>query len=330
MNLKGKRILFFTASFMGFQFDIKKCLDAQGAKVEWFDERMSDKTLNKIIVRLDRDALSRKISKYYNDILNNVRTNHYDYVLFVNIEAATRSILMHYKEAFPDAKFILYEWDSIRNQKNAKENLDLFDIVWTFDRNDSKEYGIRFLPLFYLDKYARLEKRNNYKNKILFVGTTHSDRYRFIKTIEKQVCKNNEKSFLWFYFPSKLLYYKMWFSDRAFRSSSRMSDFRFSVLNEDELLKEVEQSEIIVDAQHPKQTGLTMRTIEALGSCRKLITTNADIENYDFYNPHNILLVDRINPVVTDDFLNSRYEDVPEEIYRKYSLTSWVKTIFGS
>ena len=112
MDLKGKRILFFTASFMGFQYDIKACMEAHGAIVDWYDERMSEGTLNKIIVRLNRDALSRKINKYYNTILESIKNREYDYVLFVNIEAATKSILIRYRETFPTAKFILYEWGS--------------------------------------------------------------------------------------------------------------------------------------------------------------------------------------------------------------------------
>ena len=117
---KRKRILFFTASFMGFQFDIKECLEKHGAQVDWFDERMSDKTLNKIIVRIGRDALSRKINKYYCKILDKIKDRKYDYVLFVNIEAATSSIIIKYRNCFKSAKFILYEWDSIRNNKTRR------------------------------------------------------------------------------------------------------------------------------------------------------------------------------------------------------------------
>ena len=35
-----------------------------------------------------------------------------------------------------------------------------------------------------------------------------------------------------------------------------------------------------------------MRTIEMLGAL-KMITTNAEIQNYDFYHPNNICIVDR-------------------------------------
>lgn len=329
-NLQGKKILFFTASFMGFQYDIKKCLESFGAKVDWFDERMSEDTLTKIIVRLNRKAISHKINKYYEEILNSITGNKYDFVFFVNIEAATKVIITKYRKAFPNAKFILYEWDSIRNNKNALDNLSIFDEVWSFDKNDCNEYHIKFLPLFYLDKYAYLKKKEKYSYKLLFVGTTHSDRYTFVKAIEKQVCKKGEQSFLWFYFPSKLLYYKMKLTDKKFRLTSSKKDFKFETLHQEELLRIVEDSEIVVDAQHPKQSGLTMRTIETLGARKKLITTNKDIVNYDFYCRENILVVDRCNPVVTEEFLNSKYREISETIYKKYSLYGWLSTIFCS
>ena len=47
-------------------------------------------------------------------------------------------------------------------------------------------------------------------------------------------------------------------------------------------------SRCILDAPQAGQVGLTIRTIECLGAKRKLVTTNSDIKNYDFYNENNI------------------------------------------
>ena len=41
----------------------------------------------------------------------------------------------------------------------------------------------------------------------------------------------------------------------------------------------------VLDIEHPKQVGLTMRTFEVLASGRKLITTNRSIINHEFYDP---------------------------------------------
>ena len=70
-----------------------------------------------------------------------------------------------------------------------------------------------------------------------------------------------------------------------------------------------------------------MRTIETLGAKKKLITTNKQIIEYDFYNPANVLVVDRKNPVIPDVFMITPYVEIPQEIYNKYYIDSWRDTL---
>ena len=67
-----------------------------------------------------------------------------------------------------------------------------------------------------------------------------------------------------------------------------------------------------------------MRSIEILGLKRKFITTNEDIVNYDFYNPRNILVIKRDDPQLDMDFFYTPYEELSEEVYKKYSLENWI------
>lgn len=330
MDLQGKKILFFTAVFQGFQNDIKQALESLGAEVDFFDERVSSSTISKAIIRINRNYLSVKINKYYEKIISNIRKNHYDFVFFINIEAASKKIIEKLKYSQPKAKFILYEWDSIRNNNHAKGMLEAFDVVWSFDKEDCKKLNLNFLPLFYNTEYTKIKKPSLfYKYDFCFVGTIHSDRYKIVRNICDQAKVDGYNCFCWYYFPSKLLFYKMWFSDPRFRQIANPKDFQYKSLSKHQLVNIVEQSNIIIDVQHPNQTGLTMRTIESVGAQRKLITTNAHIREYDFYNPNNILIIDRNNPIVPNSFVETPYQELPTEIYTKYSLKSWLKTIFA-
>jgi hypothetical protein len=67
-----------------------------------------------------------------------------------------------------------------------------------------------------------------------------------------------------------------------------------------------------------------MRTLEVLGARRKLITTNAEVVHYDFYDPKNILVVDRENLKIPPDFLKSEFRPLPDFIYQKYSLKGFL------
>ena len=71
--------------------------------------------------------------------------------------------------------------------------------------------------------------------------------------------------------------------------------------------------------------GLTMRTIELLGLQKKIITTNIDIVNYDFYNPVNILIIDRDSPKINKEFFTTPFTPIPQEIVSKYIISNWLK-----
>ena len=97
----------------------------------------------------------------------------------------------------------------------------------------------------------------------------------------------------------------------------------------EEVMNYMECSSILLDIQKENQEGLSFRVFEALGYEKKLITTNKDIVNYDFYNPNNILIIDRENPHIPKTFLNTSYSTVSENIIKKYRRESWIQQVFG-
>src|SRR5690606_2744456 len=96
-----------------------------------------------------------------------------------------------------------------------------------------------------------------------------------------------------------------------------------------EVIKYIENSSVLLDIQKENQEGLSFRVFEALGYEKKLITTNKDIVNYDFYNPQNILVIDGVLPVIPKDFLDTKYVQVSEKIKDKYRREFWIKKVFG-
>ena len=85
----------------------------------------------------------------------------------------------------------------------------------------------------------------------------------------------------------------------------------------------------IFDIEHPLQRGLTIRSIEALGAGKKLITTNKSIVEEDFYNPKNIYILDRESLLeIPLSFFDSPFQPIAEDIYYKYSISGWIDEIF--
>lgn len=314
MFLQGKRILFFSAHLFGYQNDIRLAMESVGAIVDYYDERPANNFLVKGVIRINRNLLAGYINHYYNKIIKETLQKEYDYVFFIKGESISASNVRRLKQFHPEANFIIYHWDSIANNSNAQNLLPYFDRVFSFDKIDCERLGLHFLPLFYTPDYANIPYYDKeIKYDMLFVGTTHSDRYKLVKRIEEQIIKMGGLCLTWFYFPSKILYYKMKIQNSYLRQIP-VHTFHFKPMSKELLLQLYAGSRIIIDVQHPKQTGLTMRCIETLGAKRKLITTNYYITEYDFYNPDNILVVDRNLPYVPEKFLNEPYRDTPKEI----------------
>jgi len=74
------------------------------------------------------------------------------------------------------------------------------------------------------------------------------------------------------------------------------------------------------------QSGLTMRTFEALGCGCKLLTTNHSIFHESFYNDQIIKFIDKGDIVLNVDFIKNTYKNIDQ--FDEYSINKWVRKIF--
>ena len=330
IDLNNKRILFFAPNFFGYDKEIRKKLQEYGALVDLYDERPSSGFFVKAIIRLNKKILSKYINRYFNKIIVTNQNKKYDFVFFIKGEVLTPSIIKKIKESFIGAKFILYLWDSIDNYKSIKETLFLFDKTFTFDLTDSRKIELLiFRPLFYIDGFKDIgqSKSQSFVYDLLFIGTVHSDRWNFLKKVREEAKKHNFKVYYYLYIQSPIIFIFRKIFDKKFRTIPT-NDIKFFSIPKSEILSLTKNSKVIVDIQHPKQTGLTIRTFEVLGARRKMMTTNPDIKLYDFFNPNNIAILDRDNPHIESSFWDSEYYDIEEQLYYKYSIEGWLDDIF--
>lgn len=328
-DLKNKKILLFCPRFFNYETEIKKELENQGAIVDYFDERFGNSSINKIIIRLNISFLLKILSKkYYKNIIDNQLKKDYDYIFFINAETILPETLEIMKKTYKNSEFILYMWDSIKNKPRTNELLEYFDKIYSFDKKDTLiNEKIKFLPLFYINSYSP-QKVDKFIYDISFVGTIHSDRFKILNQLKKECIDKNIKYYFYLFFQNKRIILLKKLIDKNLKglTSKDISDKKLTH-------KEIEDisntSKAIIDIQSPNQSGLTMRTFEiALGLRKKLITTNENIKEYDFYNPNNILVIDRKNIKIDYSFFQKEYTELDERIYEKYSLENWVKVIF--
>src|SRR5690606_20510985 len=121
----------------------------------------------------------------------------YDFVFFLKAEVITLNKLNELKYTQPNAKFILYLWDSIKNCESVTELFTSFDKIVSFDRKDVTNNSFMiFRPLFYLDDYVKISnsiKKPTYD--ITFIGTGHTDRFSLVMRIKEYCNQYNLKGY---------------------------------------------------------------------------------------------------------------------------------------
>ena len=100
-------------------------------------------------------------------------------------------------------------------------------------------------------------------------------------------------------------------------------------INHENLPEFYKRTKVILDLMRENQYGLSFRVFEAMALEKKIITDNEKIKNYDFYNPNNILILNKDFSNITKEFFETPYQSLPEEIYKKYTLKKWVERVFN-
>jgi len=248
-----------------------------------------------------------------------------DTVLVIRGSSLSSRILEFMKNYFSsDCKYIMYQWDGIKNNKDALKIANYFDRVYTFDINDSKEYGWTYRPLFYCDKLVDSLKKDI---DISFVCSLHSQRAIIMDKLKK-ICSDKSIKFYPHMYCNRFAYFKWkYIGKKEEYKNTNDKDVVFKSLSLKETYELYGKSKVVVDYTHPGQTGFTMRTIEALGNRCKLITNNTYIKDADFYDPNNIYVYSGTDINIPENFLETEYSELSSDMYNYYSIKGWINSL---
>ncbi|MDR1877015.1 MAG: hypothetical protein LBQ84_05265, partial [Flavobacteriaceae bacterium] len=213
-------------------------------------------------------------------------------------------------------KMIAYHYDGIRRMPSISNTFDYFDKVYSYDKKDAKKYNLEFIPNFIYEQDS-FEKDKKLKNA--FNISSLDKRTPILEKIAHALDVKN--------FPYEFIVVNRRQLNLYIPKIKTKINYLNELVTRETVLEKIRNSSIMIDIQRPEQIGLSFRAFESLGYHKKLITTNKDIVNYDFYNPDNILLIDPENIEIPDDFLNSEYQEIPQHILDKYNVKNWVKKI---
>ncbi len=328
--MKQKRILMFCTGFFGYDKRLAGAFRSAGYEVDLFDERPGTGFLHKSCIRFNVSLYRPVIRKYIRSVIEKVKENEYDYIFVVKGEGITEEAIEMLREAFPKAKTILYLWDSVQNIPECVDRMRHYHKVFTFDPEDAKKYSLGFRPLFYAEEYESYDsdKPAEYWYDVSFIGTAHTDRPYIVNAVSDLCQKQNKKCFSFLYSPHIMVYYFNRLFNPYYRKVKK-EDLSFSPMSSDRIREIYDHTRCVLDVEHSGQRGLTMRTIELVGMKKKIITTNRLIQNYDFYHPANVCILDRANPVIDESFWEQEYQSVPKKIQERYTLRSFVRELLS-
>lgn len=270
-----------------------------------------------------RGILDRKIAiNRQKDFFETHKYKKYNYIFVLVGRGLEKDLFEGFLQTQPQAIKILYLWDDVKRVENFNAIKDSFDYIWSSDFADYVQYGFHFLPLFYCDSY-----RYHGEEKIFDIsvtGSLHSDRQVILEKILKEYLPQNQ--YVWYarMVPPRSQAVKLWIKGKG-SFPFYMSYQQIPLQENADILK---KSRVVLDMPFASQTGLSIRTFEALAAQTKIITTNTHIKAYDFYNASNIQIIDRNQPFIEPDFMKIPYQPPIESLVERYSISSWVNTLF--
>ena len=242
--------------------------------------------------------------------------NDLDYILVIRPDNFPIPFIKNLKKR--TKKLIAYQWDGINKFPEIKNYFQLFDTFFCFEKVES-EYNIKSITNFYFDHNPPLYKEYNMKYpKLYFVGLYWKNREEKINNFIEKVGE----------FSVDLSIFIQYFKEPE-QKNEKIKYIAHRITFK-ENLEQVQNSDVLLDFVDPLHEGLSIRFFEALYYRKKIITDNAIVKTYDFYNPNNIFVIENGNYHQIGQFLREPYHEISKEIIKRYSFSSWIKEIINN
>lgn len=238
-----------------------------------------------------------------------------DQILVINPELISAEYHEKIKQFTP--KYIAYLYDSLARCP-AQHLFHFFDKIFSFDKNDVQKHSFQLITNYnYLPQQKTAQ---NPKFDLVYVAS-FDHRMNIAKGIAEKIT-NLGKTYHY------LVVGKKSWKKKYFSGKNPGWTFSTKRLHHQDIPKFYSEGKIILDLVRENQDGLSFRIFEAMALKKKIITNNKTIKEYDFYDPENILIINKDLSNIERSFFESDYQDIDPEIYHKYTLDNWVKTIF--
>lgn len=318
------KICVISFDFWGYDAHIVETLKEKGIEAnhikigavsyENFGERLTN-FFSKVF--LGKNLKYQKRQKFVIEQLD--KLGHQDQILVLNADTFDHSTLEYMKKS--TNRFITFLYDNL-DRFPVQDKLHFFDKIYSFDDKDIEKHGFERLTNYNYLPFLSQEKQNPSEDA-LYITSYDKKRIKQLDILSQKFEELRLK------FDLYVIGKKSWKNQLMKPFSKNKIVFTRKRINHENLPEFYKRTKVILDLMRENQYGLSFRVFEAMALEKKIITDNEKIKNYDFYNPNNILVLNKDFSNITKEFFETLYQSLPEEIYKKYTLEKWVERVFN-
>ena len=252
---------------------------------------------------IKREKLSERVENELNKL------EYQDLILVVSSDWLSEAIISKFKKKAN--KVFAWFYDAAANYPRIPKLIPHFERAFTFEPDDAEKFRIEFLPNF--NPYNEIVQKRAKKKYLYHVSSERKGRKELLMKIAQQL-------------KSAGIDYDIHMISKKVETNDLIT-VQKETIPLSSVHQKLKNASFQIDIQRDRQKGVSFRIFEAMGLQQKVFTTNKDVMNYDFYDPENILVINRKNCEIPESFLLNAYKPLPPDIYRKYTLETWVKNI---
>lgn len=303
----------FLIVYSGYSSAAKFVLQGVDASVASVRELILKKDiLSKILFKISIKMRFFKIAAFFRlpkELRQTLKAKKWQKILFFDCSSLNEYFILDTLINTKAKKYIYY-WNPIQyREKNIKKSYKFIDnlkkhdfCLTTFDIIDAEKYSIQFL-------------KSPNRNITTLKNTIQYDFY-FLG-----LPKGREKT---------LLALKKALNEKGFTTNFLIISNKEQFISQEENRQNEANCRCVVDVVSPDyaQYGLTLRPTAALFLKKKIITNSKFVLKADFYNSANIFFTENFSLKGIEEFMNTPYEDISDEIVDSYEINNWIKNNF--
>lgn len=219
--------------------------------------------------------------------------------------------LKWYRKVAPSKRIIFWCWNIVSNAERFQQFPEGVE-VWSFSLTDCRRYGLKHNTQFFFDCLADdaekcRQRPTSRPRKALFIGR---DKGRAQALMD--LCAQVEAAGA-----------QVEMQIAPDLTGQRQMPFE-KLLPYEKVIEHVKEADVLLDLAARPDTGLSLRCMESLFYGKKLITSNTEVLEADFYDPANIYVLGHDSRTF-EEFFSCERVLIDPQVRDHYLLSNWLK-----